>query len=130
MSSVRPSHLRGPNNTKARPDDVTDVDIEANNLADTYAATAATMHQVSLQTATNCQYYYNLTRKIQHRLIAIMQNLPMRVKRKTVRTPAEEQVSLAQKSRESNHAVVISGCRAKCTACFDSFRIKDPAFQP
>jgi hypothetical protein len=125
-----PSHLKDPSCTKVRPDDVTDIDIDANDLADKYAAEAAAMHQVSLQTATNCRYYYSLTKKIQLRLITIMQHLPARIKHKTVRTPAEEKVSLDQKCSDSSHNAVIKGDRVTCTACLDSFRIKDPAFQP
>jgi hypothetical protein len=125
-----PSHLKDPENTKVRPDDVTDIDIDANDLDNKYATDAAALHKVSLQTATNCLYYYSLTRKIQLRLVAIMQNLPVRLKHKTVRTPAEEKTTLEQKCRDSSHAAVKNGDRVMCTTCLDSFRIRDPAFEP
>jgi hypothetical protein len=125
-----PSHLKDPECTKIRPDDVTDIDIDANELADKYAADAAALHKVSLQTATNCRHYYSLTRRIQWRLVAIMQNLPLRLKHKTVRTPAEEKTTLEQKCSDSSHAIVKNGDRVTCTACLDSFRIRDPAFEP
>ena len=57
-------------------------------------------------------------------------DLPTRIKHKSVRTPAEEKVSLEHKCKVSSHSTVIKGDRVTCTACLDSFRIKDPAFQP
>ena len=60
-----PSHLNEPGCIKVRPADVSDVDILGNGFADQYANAAAAQCQVSLQTATNVRYYYNLTRKIQ-----------------------------------------------------------------
>ena len=125
-----PSHLNEPGCTKVRPADVSDVDIVGNGFADQYAAEAALAHQVSLQTSTNVRYYYGLTHKIQCRFIAIMQNLPARSKHRTVRMPAEERASLQQKVGESMHTVVLIGDRAACSVCLDSFRVKDPAFQP
>ena len=47
-----------------------------------------------------------------------------------MRMPAEERASLQQKVGESMHAVVLTGDRAACSVCLDSFRVKDPAFQP
>jgi hypothetical protein len=86
--------LSGSSLASIRPADVSDVDIIGNAFADPYAAEAALAHQVSLQTATNVGYYYNLTSKIQSRLITVIQNSPARSKHRTVRMLAEEQASL------------------------------------
>jgi len=60
----------------------------------------------------------------------VIQNLPARSKHRTVRMPAEEQASLQQKMCEPMHTAFLNADRASCTVCLDSFRIKDPAFQP
>ena len=121
-----PSHLK---ESDARPENVSELDVKGNALADLYAGEAAKEVQVSLSVSAECIYYYNLVKRIQWRIISIIVNLPARTKYRTVMTPKEIAQTLEDKCTESSHVLERHGDRFTCTRCLDSFRSKDPAFQ-
>ena len=103
--------------------------MQGNSYADKFASVAADRVRVPLQVATDVVHYYNLVRRIQLRFVAILQQLPQRIKHKTVSNPKSDKVMLQQKLDESRHVLAREGDRFTCTRCLDSFTIKDPAFQ-
>lgn len=121
-----PSHL---NESDSRPEGVSLLDIRGNDFADNYAKQASRLVQVSLTTARKCIHYYNLVKKIQHRLAAIIQNLPDRKKYMTVRTVKETQKVLETKIHESAHNVTKIGGRYTCINCKNSFLQTDTSLQ-
>ena len=122
-----PSHL-DTDTSKTRPTWVTDRDVLGNSIADSHADIAADGYKVSLQTATDCIFYYKLVKAVQWRLVTISQNLPKRSKYKTVKTVKEEEKTLQQKCEESKHQLQREGERMTCTVCMDSFLVKDASF--
>ena len=66
-----PSHITS---TDVLPLGVTPLDVKGNAFADEYAKISAGQVQVSLQVSTDCVYYYALVKKIQKRIIYIIQN--------------------------------------------------------
>ena len=121
-----PSHLKP---TDARPDSVSELDIIGNEFADRFAGIAAEEVQVSVQTASDCKYYYSLTKNIQLRIAKIIMSLPSRSKIRTVRTAKEIALTLNQKIDASSHQPVLKGSRYTCHTCGNSFLTNDPSFQ-
>ena len=111
------------------PSDVTPLDVLGNAFADKFADEAATPVQVSLNVGRKCIHFYNLVKKIQHRIAAIMSNLPDRKKLLTVRATKETQRTLETQMLESAHNVVKDGERYTCVTCTNSFLKTDTLIQ-
>ena len=120
-----PSHLKL---TDERPADVSEVDLVGNGFADKFAGEAADLFKVSLQVATDCKYYYWLTKAIQKRIVAIIKALPVKKRMATVRMPSEIQQSLEELVSASKHALSQQGDRFSCQLCHSSFRRTDKSF--
>ena len=119
-----PSHLAKKPHVK-RPDDVTETDIIANDLADHYAGLAAEACQVPLNIAIQCKHYYKLVKRIQKRIIAVISSLPERKKYMTIKSDKELEQTLDEKIMESRHSITRSDNRIACTVCHNNFQVKD-----
>ena len=70
-------------------------------------------------------YYYNLVKRIQRRLVAIIMSLPDRVKYKRIAKPKESGEPLDSLVSQSSHVVYLQFGRYQCARCLNSFNAKD-----
>ena len=117
-----PAHLK---EDSVLPDGVTLTDVKSNDHADKYAKLAAKGVSVSNNTARKCIYKYNLVRKIQNRIAAIIQHLPDRKRLMTVKTAKETKDTLDMLAKQSSHTLTLSGDRYTCNCCKNSYSTKD-----
>ena len=99
-----PSHLDL--GEKKWPSNVSRLDVEGNKLADKYAGEASEKAIAPLQVRTDVVFSYSLVKRIQKRIIAIIQSLPARQKKQTVLTQRELQPSVDEFILESKHVLV------------------------
>ncbi|MDP6586649.1 MAG: hypothetical protein QF535_18485 [Anaerolineales bacterium] len=122
--SVRwiPSHLK--DGVKVRPDDVSDIDIAANDKADELAGEAAARCTIPQSIATNHIYYVHLVKNIQQRLTTILMCLPHRDAIKSCKEP-KVKIDKKQLIEESSHDIKIVDNRYYCSKCLNSFAAGD-----
>ena len=99
-----PSHLDL--GKKKWPSDVTQLDVDGNNFADTFAGDAARLAEAPLELRTDVVYHYKLVRRIQKRIITIIQNLPPRQRKQNVLSKKELQPKVDDLALNSKHVVV------------------------
>jgi len=122
--SVRwiPSHLK--DGIKVRPDNVSDLDIEANDKADELAGEAAARCTIPQSIAINHIYYVHLVKNIQERLATILLCLPHRDAVKSCKEP-KIKIDKMQLIEESQHDIKIIDNRYYCSKCQSSFAAGD-----
>ena len=69
---------------KKWPSDVTQLDVDGNKFADSFAGDAARLAEAPLEFRTDLVCHYKLVRRIQKRIRAIIQNLPPRQRKQNV----------------------------------------------
>jgi len=121
-----PSHL-GLEPGDKRPDDVSHLDVLANDRADHYAGIAAESVQVSDPIATNHIYYIELVKTIQRRLAIILINLPQRSSAKNQKPEKKPRVKLQSLISDSRHRISQKRNRLFCSVCKCNFSVGDPA---
>ena len=84
------------------------------------------LYIVPLQVSTDVVYYYSLVKKVQKRIIAIIQHLPERSKKQTVLTQKELRPKLDDLMNESKHVLVRHDGRIHCKVCLSGFSESDP----
>ena len=121
-----PSHLE--DGKKIWPAHVSNVDVAGNQLADKYASLAAqkAMKELPPQIIADVTFYYALVKRIQKRIIVIIQNLPERKRKQTVLSPKELKPKLDDLLNESNHVLVRQDGRIHCKVCLSCFNETDP----
>ena len=122
-----PSHLDL--GVKKWPPNVSKLDVEGNKFADKYAGEASEKAIAPLQVRTDVVFSYFLVKRIQKRIIAIIQSLPARQKKQTVLTQRELQPSVDEFILESKHALVSDQGRYHCKICLSSFLESDRLFK-
>jgi hypothetical protein len=118
-----PSHLKV---TDELPPGVTRLDVIGNDFADKEAGKAAIKHGVDLNASVNVLYYRNLARRIQQRIVAIIQSLDKRkreVKEVKVLIPKPDPQALFP---FSSHAAFVCGNNIKCARCFANMDKHNP----
>ncbi len=113
-----PSHLAC---ADSRPSDVSELDILGNSAADQEAGLMAKYVTVPLNVSAPILYYYNLVKRIQRRLVAIIMSLPDRVKYKRIAKPKESGEPLDSLVSQSSHVVYLQFGRYQCARCLNSF---------
>ena len=121
-----PSHL-GLGLNDPRPNNVSHLDVLANDRADHFAGLAAEQVQVSNPISTNHIYYIKLVKIIQRRLALIILNLPTRENDKDLKPVPVPRVKLSTLISNTTHGIVQKANRVYCKMCKCNFALGDPA---
>jgi len=100
---------------------VSELDLQANRIADKLAGKAAAKFQLPTPVVHNYLEYPLLVAKIQKRLATIFLNLPKRSTHKGDKKPVTPRQSLDYLLANTSHTLSVTGPRVQCTKCLNSF---------
>ena len=103
--------------------------IEGNKRADDLATLACVGAQVSQQSAEGVLFLYDQLIHVQKRLVAILNSLERRPKRKPVDRLIVQPPTFSDMCKESEHNVSRDGKLVKCSRCLESVLASSPSLK-